>query len=90
MSIKPKFNNPFFPAKPTKVAAAAIQALAAGNASPSQQKAALVFIVEKMCGNNEMSFCPGEPDLTTFAEGKRFIGQQITGLLKIKTSKLKE
>lgn len=65
----------------------AIQALAAGTATIEQQKRALTYIVEKVCATYDMSYRPGGPDGdrdTTFAEGRRFVGNHIVFLTKLK------
>lgn len=62
----------------------AIRALAAGNASDTQQKRALDWIINSAAGYYDLSFRPG-PDgarATDFAEGKRFVGSQIVKLTK--------
>lgn len=64
---------------------AAIQALAAGIANEGQQKRALDWIINVLCGAHDLSFRPGshEGDRdTAFAEGKRFVGSQIVKLIK--------
>lgn len=70
---------------------AAIQALARGNASMDQQKRALTWLIEKAAGTYEMSYRPGgaegERD-TAFAEGRRFVGNQVVKMTKLKQGKL--
>jgi hypothetical protein len=86
---------PLEPWKPTPWEtedAGAIQALMRGNAQPHQQQHALKYIVEMLAGYYEISFKSG-PDgdrLTAFAEGKRFVGQQIVKLSKLNLSKFKD
>lgn len=63
----------------------AIRALAAGNASETQQKRALNWIVNGACGYYELSFQSG-PDsaqVTAFAEGRRYAGAQVVKLTKL-------
>lgn len=65
--------------------AGALQALLRGDASPEQQKRALEFVIKTLSGYYEISFRPG-PDgdrVTAFAEGKRFVGQQIVKLIHL-------
>jgi hypothetical protein len=62
---------------------AAIQALAAGVANEGQQKYALSLIINRICGTYDMSFRPGDEHATSFAEGKRHVGNQIVRLTKI-------
>ena len=70
--------------------AAAIQAIAKGQASADQQKRALTWIIEKAAGTYDMSFRPG-PDSrdTDFAEGRRFVGLQVVKLIHIKIGLLR-
>jgi hypothetical protein len=63
-----------------------IKALNAGHASEGQQRHALRFLVEKMCGTYDLSFRPGTLDgqrATDFAEGRRFVGLQIVKLINM-------
>ncbi len=65
--------------------AAAIQALAAGNANEGQQQRALKWIIEIAGGAYNMSFYPGEEGRrdTDFAEGRRFVANSIIKLTKL-------
>lgn len=61
------------------VDAAAIQAVAAGNANSGQQKLFWDFL-QRFCGCGQMSFWPGGDDgrrATDFAEGRRWVGDQL-------------
>jgi len=72
--------------------AIAIQALERGNANMDQQKRALAWIIEKAAGTYEMSYRPGagEGDRdTVFAEGRRFVGNQIVKMTKLKVGQLR-
>ena len=63
--------------------AAAIQALYRGDATEDQQRRAFEWIVEKAAMAGDMSYRPGglEGDRdTAFAEGRRFVGNQIRKL----------
>lgn len=57
----------------------AIKALATGTANDGQQKRALAWIINAVCGTYDLSFRPGESGdrETAFAEGKRHVGLQI-------------
>lgn len=71
--------------------AAAIQALAAGIATPDQQRLGLNWIVNNAAATYDGSYRPdslGGARATDFAEGRRFVGTAIILLTKIKTSKL--
>lgn len=70
-----------------RVAVHALRALYAGTASADQQQLALAFILEQLCDKDGLSYRPGKPDDTAFAEGRRWIGLQIVHLLKVSLSK---
>ncbi len=81
------------PVKYVKADAAALQAMRRGEATPDQQLRALEYIVETICDRNGMSFRPGGPEGardTDFAEGRRFVGNQIVKLTKIPLNQIKE
>lgn len=61
----------------------AIQAVSEGRATPAQQKHALLWILEKAADVYGLSFRPGDTHATAFAEGRRFVGQQIGKLSKL-------
>lgn len=81
---------PYKPAEWQDADIAAIQALAAGTASPDQQKRALVYIVNVLCATYDMSYRPDSDRDTAFAEGKRFVGNQIVKLTKIDLQRIKQ
>jgi hypothetical protein len=64
--------------------AAALQALARGDADSGQQLRALKFIVETIAGTYDDSFRPGVDGarLSDYAMGKRYVGLQIVKLIK--------
>lgn len=71
----------------------AIRALIIGEATPDQQQRALRWIIEVAAGTYDQSFYPGAEDgrrNTDFAEGRRFVGNQIVKLTKINTSSMNE
>ncbi len=68
--------------------AGAIQALLRGEAQAHQQQRALAYIIETLCGTYDMSFRPTSERDTCFAEGKRFVGNQLVKLTKINLSKV--
>lgn len=58
----------------------ALQALAAGEASPEQQKAALDYIIYDLCGTYDMEVRLGGEDgrrASDIAGGRRFVGLQL-------------
>lgn len=69
----------------------ALQALEKGLANAEQQKRALVWIVNVAAGRDEMSYQPGGEDGrrdTDFAEGRRFVGNQVVKMLKLPLASL--
>lgn len=64
----------------------AVKALAAGEATPDQQKEALDWIINSAAGYYEISFRSdddGGDRETAFAEGRRFVGQQIVKFVNL-------
>lgn len=90
-----KENNPSLPWVPAEydvVIVTSMQAVARGDADVEQQKRALNWIIEVLCDRDGMSFRPeelGGHDGTTFAEAKRFVGNQIVKMLKMNPRMLK-
>lgn len=79
--------QPFYPAPYDEKITGAVKALAAGNANAGQQKLALNWIINAVCGTYDLSYRPGADGdrNTTFAEGKRFVGMQIVKQTKLTT-----
>jgi hypothetical protein len=69
---------------------AAIQALARGDASPEAQRRALDWIINAASATYDQSFHPDSARLTDFAEGRRFVGNQVVKLTKLNLSKLQK
>lgn len=67
----------------------AIQAVWAGTANTTQQVAALSFIVDGLCNRAGNQFYSSERE-TSFALGKKFIGDQIAGAINTKLGKIEE
>jgi hypothetical protein len=61
----------------------AVQALANGTASPDEQRAVMLFIINTVAGTYDMSFRPESERDTCFAEGRRFVGLTLIKLLKL-------
>lgn len=79
-------NSPWLPPAYELADVSAMQALARGEASPDQQRRLLKWVVESAAGTYDMSYRPGGEDGrrdTDFAEGRRFVGQQIVKLLRL-------
>ena len=71
-------------------AAAAIQALQRGEASSEQQKQALAWIVNQAAATYGQSFQLEGDRETAFAEGRRYVGNQIVKLSKISLNALRK
>jgi hypothetical protein len=81
--------HPWHPADYEPEDAYAVQAVMAGRASVDQQLRAMRFIVERICGTYDLSFRPEDPQHTTFAEGKRFVGLQLVKFARLNLSALR-
>lgn len=62
--------------------ASALQALAAGTASPEQQKRALNWLVYQACGTYDLDYRPDARE-HAFVSGRRFVGLECIKLLKV-------
>jgi len=69
---------------------AAIQAMHRGDASETQQRHAIRYIVEVLCGTYDLPFRPESARDSDFASGKMFVGQQLVKLTKINLEQLKK
>lgn len=76
-------NAPWFPPAYEPADISAIKGLAAGTATPDQQRRALKWIIENACATYELSYRPNSEGDTAFAEGRRFVGLQIVKALHI-------
>jgi hypothetical protein len=70
--------------------AAALQALARGDATPEQQRHALKVVVEKLAGAYQATFVPRESDTSAFLQGRRDVGMQVVKLLKVDLAALRQ
>lgn len=70
--------------------AAAMQALAKGEATAEQQIRALKWWVNKAAATYDLSYRPGDPHDTSFAEGRRFCGLQTVKLTKVNIAALRQ
>ena len=59
----------------------ALRALYDGKATERQQKIILPYII-RAAGTHDLSYRPGDPHATAFAEGKRFVGTTLVWMLK--------
>lgn len=67
----------------------AFQALQRGDASEHLQRRALDWIINNAAATYDLSFSPTDDRLTSFAEGRRFVGLQVVKLLALDTNKLR-
>lgn len=93
---KPRDYNvppPWLPAPYDAKTVSAIKALANGEANDGQQKIALNWIINAVCGAYDVSFRDdrdGGDRATSFAEGKRSAGLQIVKLINMSGAVLDE
>lgn len=66
----------------------AFQALQRGDCPPHLQKRALDWLIQKAAGTYDLSFSPGDDRLTSFAEGRRFVGLQVVKMLALDANKM--
>ena len=80
------------PVEYVKADVAALQAMRRGEATPDQQIRAMDYIVGTVSDRNGMSYRPGPDGVTdtAFAEGRRFVGNQIVKLTNTPLSKINE
>ena len=70
--------------------AAAIQALAAGNANEGQQRRALDWIIQKAAMTYDEPFEPQNARVTDYVLGRRSVGLALVKLLNIKLGMLQK
>ena len=87
---KPPDYAPWLPAKYERADVAAMQALVIGEADPGQQTRALDWIIQEACHRDDMSYQPASSRDSDFAEGKRYVGNQIVKLTKLNIATVKE
>jgi len=76
-----------------KADVAALQAMRRGDPTPDQCHRAMEFILETISDRGGMSYRPGGREGardTDFAEGRRFVGNQIVKLTNLPLSKIKD
>lgn len=88
MAAKPAPYKSWHPATYELVDASAMQALQRGDANPAQQKRALDWIIGQAARTYDMSYFSESDRDSAFAEGRRFVGNQIIKMLKLNTMKL--
>lgn len=75
--------NPFGPAKYSRLDAYAIKAVANGTATEGQQQRAMQWIIQAAAMTYDETFVPGQPDVSGFLAGRRSVGLQIVKLINI-------
>lgn len=68
----------------------AIRACIAGKASEGQQQTAMDWIITKASNLYDVSYRKQDTHATAFAEGRRFVGNQIVKMLREETLKALE
>lgn len=81
--------NPIAPAPYTVAIAEAVKAVAAGNASPGQQKAAMDWIINHAAGTYDETLVPGQADVSAYRAGRRNVGLQLVKLINVPINLLK-
>lgn len=76
--------RPYDPSPCDRTDVWAMKALAAGTANEAQQKRALDWILRIACGVGDTTYYPDSERDSAFANGKRFVGLEIVGLLNMK------
>lgn len=93
MAREPKAPPAYLPAPWTDADVAALQALQRGDATAEQQQRALRWVVDVAAATYDMAYRPGGQDgerETCFAEGRRFVGNQIVKLLRLNLNQLRK
>ena len=84
---KPPIGAPWAPARYDDPDVYALKALERGDPTPEQCTRALNWIIHDLCKTFDMSYRPNSVRDSDFAEGKRFVGNQIVKLLKLNMRK---
>lgn len=84
-----KEHGPWKPPEYEIADAAAIQAVAAGTATPDQQKRAVKWIIECGAATYDFHYFASERD-TAFSLGRQFVGQQTVKLIKMRLDLLRK
>ena len=81
-------NGAAYPPEYEAADVSAIQQLERGEADAAMQKRALAWIIDNAAKTYDLSYRPGDPHETTFAEGRRFVGSLIIKMLKLDPKKV--
>lgn len=66
----------------TEAEVQALRAVHRGEADQRQQRLAMDYIV-RAAGTHDISYRPGDPHATAFAEGKRWVGSTLIWMLRV-------
>lgn len=83
------FENPYHPVEYEAKHATAVQLLAQGECPEHLQKEFLDWLINVACGTYDQSFRP-DTHLTAFAEGRRFVGNQVIKMLKLNPAEIRK
>ena len=78
------------PAPFTLVQAEAVKAIYLGQASEYQQRIGMEWIIKSAAMIGGQSFRSGDSHDTAFGEGKRFVAQQIMGLIEMSADDIRK
>lgn len=69
---------------------AAVQAIAEGRASEDQQKRGMRWIIETLGMAYQDTFNPDSERVSTFVQGRRFVGLKLVAMLRVDVADLKK
>jgi len=82
MKDKTGLESPYFPVPYEAHHVGAVQALLRGDCAENQQKEFMRWLIEGCCGTYDQSFRV-DPYSTAFAEGRRFVGNQVVKMSRL-------
>lgn len=82
--------EPWHPAPWEVSTAHAVKALARGDASPEQQRAALDWIIKEAASTYDEPFVPGQADVSDYLCGRRSVGLQVVKLINIDLARIEQ
>lgn len=74
---------PFQPAEYQLADLTAVQAIAAGSATPEQQRRGFKWIIEQACDTYGLGWHPEGPHASSFVAGRRFAGMQVVKVVNL-------
>jgi hypothetical protein len=81
--------NPAYAYGHTVADAAAVQAVSQGRATPDQQIRAYAWIIERAAMTYDETFHPESDRMSSFMQGRRFVGLKLVLMSKINIQRLK-